>query len=348
MNASSNDMDWAPEQPSFADDFADYSDFGDEEPSEDLGDDAIWGDEFSEGDAIDAIEELMVDALEAEDADKLLGGLVSGLGSIGKLAGGIGKFGGGIGKLAGAACRAGRVAGQLSRRAQRIARPLGRVTRKAQSLDRRINRLSRQSRRLFGSQDTTPDLPDDRQRQNGRTSQQSPQLPEPYASMMQQFAKYQNQGFDEFEALEDLADGLAEADFSDDELDEVLPIIGGIAAHAIARPVLRHRAQQLTRHAGRLLIRSATGAAGTLVRRHGPLGLRALPGIAHGVQRSAIRSRASVRALGPMLQRAAHHVAANPDLNWQLAVGRGRTGRRKNFPGSLVVRGPVEITILSR
>jgi hypothetical protein len=150
--------------------FADYSDFGDEEPGVELGDDTIGGDEFAEGDAADAIEELMVDVLEAEDADELLGGLIGGLGVIGKLAGGIGKFGGGIGKLAGAAGLAGRVVGQLSRRAQRIARPLGRVTRKAQSLNRRINRLLRQGRRLFGSRDTTPDLPDDRQRQDDRTN----------------------------------------------------------------------------------------------------------------------------------------------------------------------------------
>jgi hypothetical protein len=380
MNTGFNDMDWAGEQPSFADDldaidaadeidddFADYSDFGGEELAVDLGDEATWGDEFAEGDAADAIEELMVDALEAEDADELLGGLIGGLGSIGKLAGGIGKFGGGIGKLAGAAGRAGRVVGrlggaarraqgvvgrvgQLSRRAQGIAGRVGRVTRKAQSLNRRINRLSRQGRRLFGSRDTTPDLPDDPQRQDDRTNQQASQLPEPYASMMQQLAHYQNQGFDELEALEDLADGIAEADFSDDEMDEALPIVAGIAANAIARPLLRHGAQQLTRRGGRQL--TATSAARKLVRRHGAHGLRALPGIAHGVQRSAIRRRASVRALAPMLQRAAHHVSASPDLTWRLAQGSrtamssAMTVRRKNFPGRPVVPGPIEITIL--
>jgi hypothetical protein len=198
-----------------------------------------------------------------------------------------------------------------------------------------------------------PDLPDDPRREDGRTEQRARQVPEPYATLMQQFGQYQNQGFDEFDALEDLAETFAGMDFDDDEIDDALPVVAGIAAHAIARPLLGRGAQRLPRWHGRQLVRSTTDAARMLVRRQGGHGLRALPGIAHGVLRSALRRGASARALAPMVQRAALRVAASPQLTRQLAQGTRRamssamTDRGASFPGRLVVRGPIEITILS-
>jgi hypothetical protein len=164
-----------------------------------VGDDADWGEWFakeSTTDAIeDAIEELMVDALEAEDAD--LGALIGGLSSIGRLAGGIGRVAGAagragrvVGRVGGLTRRAQSVAGRvggLTRQAQRVAGRVGRVTRQARRLDRRINRLSRQGRRIFGTGDAPPDLPDDPQREDDRTNQQARQVPEPYAFLLQRF-----------------------------------------------------------------------------------------------------------------------------------------------------------------
>lgn len=96
-----------------------------------------------------------------------------------------------------------------------------------------------------------PDLPDDPRREDGRTEQQARQVSEPYATLMQQFGQYQNQGFDEFDALKDLAETFAGMDFDDDEIDDALPVVAGIAARAIARPLLGRGAQRLPRWHGR-------------------------------------------------------------------------------------------------
>ena len=317
------------------------------------GDDAymLWGDEMQEGTA-DLIEGLMVELLDAEDADEGLGGLFSGLasigkftGNIGKLGAGFGKLGGGIGRLAGTAGRTGRQFGGVARRAQGIfgqatrltkraqaaAGRFGRISRRARNLNRQINRLSRQ----FGG--GMPDIPDDPQRPDDRPQQTMP-LPEPYASMMRQLQQQQAQGLDEFDAMADMADAVAEADFSDAEMDEALPIVGGMAANAIAWP-LRHHGMLLGRQTGRELVRATTRAARTLVHQNGGHGLRALPAVVRGVRRSALRRGAAARALAPMVHRLANHVVTDPEL-------ARRVLRRLERPPAAFGRGTIEITIL--
>lgn len=172
----------------------------------------------------------------------------------------------------------------------------------------------------------------------------------PLASILGQVApllqQYAAQGFDELDALEDLADL-----FADEELDEALPVLAGIAARTMVRPVLRRAA--LSSPLRRQIVHSTTQVARNLVRRQGPAALRALPRIAQSVGQTAARRRLSPSRLPQAIRQTGARVAAQPRLVGQLsrpAPGMRRTSVRPGLgrgglPQRLRLQGPVEIMI---
>jgi hypothetical protein len=109
----------------------------------------------------------------------------------------------------------------------------------------------------------------------------------PVGYLVQRLGQYLNEGFDEFDALEDLADLYAE-----EELDEALPVLAGVAARALVRPLVRRATGQIGLGVRRQIVRSAGQAARTLARRVGPHSVRALPQIVRSIGRSAARNAA--------------------------------------------------------
>jgi hypothetical protein len=126
------------------------------------------------------------------------------------------------------------------------------------------------------------------------------------------------------DALEDLADL-----FADEELDEALPVLAGMAARTMVRPALRRAA--LSSPLRRQIVRSTTQVAQNLVRRQGPAALRALPRIAQSVGQTAARRRLSPSRLPQAIRQTGARVAAQPRLVRQLsrpAPGMRRTSVR--------------------
>jgi hypothetical protein len=174
----------------------------------------------------------------------------------------------------------------------------------------------------------------------------------PVGYLVQRLGQYLNEGFDEFDALEDLADLYAE-----EELDEALPVLAGVAARALVRPLVRRATGQIGLGVRRQIVRSAGQAARTLARRVGPRSVRALPQIVRSIGRSAARSRMPPAAIGPAIRRVASRVVQRPGLIRRMAapsqrrIGMGAriiTTDGGRIPRRLVLRGPVEITIVSR
>jgi ABC-type transporter Mla subunit MlaD len=272
-----------------------------------------YGDAFEE---IDALEDALADALDAEDADEFFRQLL-----------------GGISRVAGLIGRGTRAAGQV---AQTVGRVAGQARRAAQT----VGRVAGQARRVAGQV----------QQVAGRAARAR----RPAANLLQQLMpllqQYAAQGFDELDALEDLADLFAE-----EEMDEALPVIGAIAARAAVRPLLRTAAARLSRPLRQQLVRSGTQAARTLARRQGAAAVRALSPIARQVGRTAVRRRLGVRSLPAALRSTTARVAARPTMVQRLSrpVRRGglrqrRFGRGGDVPRRLVLRGPVEIRIMGR
>ncbi len=164
-------------------------------------------------------------------------------------------------------------------------------------------------------------------------------------SILPLLQQYASQGFDEFDALEDLVD-----QFSDEELDEALPIIAGVAARGLVQPVLQRAGSALSRPLRQQLVRGTSRAVQTLVRRQGPQAVRALPSIVRSVGQTAARRRLPARALPQAIQRTATQVANSPQLTRRLTGATSPSARssRGGLPQRLVLRGPVEITITSR
>jgi hypothetical protein len=168
---------------------------------------------------------------------------------LGRALGGIARVSGLISRGAGAAGQAARTVSQATRRAQRAAG---------------------QSQRVAG--------------RVGRIARRAARARSPLGYLMQRFGQYLNEGFDEFEALEDLADT-----FADEEMDQFLPVLAGMAARTLARPLVRQATGQLARPLRQRLVRSATQATQALLRQRGPQALRALPRIAQSVARISAR-----------------------------------------------------------
>ncbi len=299
-DAMSNMMDEFEES---EDGFAEEAEAGFEDEFEtDYGED--YFEEYEAGDELDALEEAVADALDAEDSDEFFGRLL-----------------GGLSRVAGMARRGARTAGRVAQRAGQAAGQARRVAGRVQRVAGRAARSPNPMANLLGQ-------------------------------LMPLLQQYAAQGFDEMDALEDLADQFAEED-----LDEALPILAGVAARAAVRPVLRRTAAQLSRPVRRQMVRATTQAARTLVRRQGPRAVRALPRIAQSVGRTAARRRVPPSRLPQAIRSTTARVAARPTLVRRLArptarvtppamsrrVGMGMGDRQR-----ITLRGPVEITILGR
>ncbi len=265
-----------------------------------------------EADLAAELEDVMADAMDAEDSDEFLGRLV-----------------GGIRRLAGLAGRGARAVRQAAGTAQRVVRHVGTAARGIQGVAGAIAGDGRQPRRGQRRRPLPVSRPGGRQ---GSLRQMLPRL-----------QQHLDQGSDEMDVFEDLADW-----FEEQEVDDALPIIAGVAARAALRPIMRHAGPAVGRNAARQIVRSATLAARTLARRQGPQAVRALPRIARSVGRAAARRGLRPAAIAPTLQRAAAQVAARPALVLRLIRAGSGSARRlvgSSGPRRLVVRGPAQIII---
>lgn len=90
-------------------------------------------------------------------------------------------------------------------------------------------------------------------------------LPNLLSQILPMLQQHAAQGSNEMDVFEDLADW-----FEDEGVDEALPVIAGVAARAAIRPIVRRTGTAVGRTAARQVVRSATQATQTLVRRQGP------------------------------------------------------------------------------
>jgi hypothetical protein len=168
--------------------------------------------------------------------------------------------------------------------------------------------------------------------------------------MLQQHAA---QGASEMDVFEDLADW-----FEQEDADEALPVLAGVAARAALRPLIRRGGARAGRAVSRQIVRGATQAARSLVNRQGPQAVRALRPIARSVGRAAVRRGMRPAALPGAIRQTAARVAAQPALARRLSQTAMRTGRAGagaprsrlsisggGVPRRFVVNGPVEIII---
>ncbi|MGZ8190290.1 MAG: hypothetical protein ACXWTS_03575 [Methylococcaceae bacterium] len=298
-----------------ADAYGDESFLGDEGFEEGFEED--FGDEFAEEeemDAMDAMEEVVANAMDAEESDEFLRRLISGIRGV---AGAVSRGAGTVGRVAG--------------RAQRVAGQVGRVARSVQSVAGAVSgggeqRGPRGGRRRVGSAVALQGL-----------------LP-----LLQQHAA---QGTNEMDMFEDLVDW-----FEQEEADEALPIVAGIAARSALRPVIRRGRTTVGRAVNRQIVRGATQAVQNLTRQQGPQAVRALRPIAASIGRVAARRGMRPTALPNAIRRATARVAAQPALTRRLVHTTVRISRRLaprthlnvsigSVPRRLVVNGPVEIII---
>jgi len=189
----------------------------------------------------------------------------------------------------------------------------------------------------------------------GRPAERASPSARPGASLLPQvlplLQQYAAQGLDEYDAFVDMVDALAE-----EEMEVAIPVLGGMAARTLVRPLVRRIDVPLARPVARQLVRGAAQAARALVRQQGPQAVRALPRLARGLARTAERWRLPVTALPRAIYRTAARVAAQPRLVRRLVPPAGRVasslprpdltrvGRTRRFRLS----GPVEIAIMSR
>ncbi len=268
-----------------------------------------------EADLAAELEDVVADALDAEDSDEFLGRLI-----------------GGISRVAGLVRRGARTARGVAGTVGRVAGQAGRVARTVEGVAGRTRRATR------------PAAP-------GRRPRPIPGQPAALQAILGQLLpllqQQAGQGADELELFEDLADW-----FEEEEADEALPVLAGIAARAAVRPLIRRTGALLGRTAGRQLVRGAVQAARTLVSRQGPRAVRALPRIARSVGRAAARRGLRPTVVPVAMRRAAARVVAQPALARRLsqpAVVSRRPGVRRRgivssgVPRRFTVAGPVEL-----
>lgn len=311
--------------------------FDEEGMEEDAADEMETYDEMDEGDGfeedlaedyaeddtdlVDELEDVMADALDAEDSDDFLGRLIGGLGSLGRMAGAVGR---GARVARGVAGRVGRLAG----RAGRMARTAQRTMRAVQGGGQPGGAMPRRGR--------------------GGASPGAgvPALLQQLLPLLQQHSQ---QGSSEMDVFEDVADW-----FEEDGVDEALPVLGGLAARAAVAPLIRRTGAAVGRNVGRQIVRSAAQSARTLVARQGPRAVRALPRIARSVGRTAVRRGTTPAAVPVALRRTTARVARQPGLARRLATaGPARPASPSTrriaaggaVPRRFVVNGPVEIIV---
>ncbi|MBU3056554.1 hypothetical protein [Pseudomonas indica] len=297
----------------------DEADFADEAIDEafaldeyDAGDGFDDADAYDEANLFDAFEDMMADALDADDADEFFGRLISGIaGLVRRGARGAGQAARTIQSgarqasnvartVSRGATQAGRFAQQMTGRVRHMANQVGGVARQVSSAAGQASRIAGQVGGIAN--------------RVSRIAGTAARSANPASSLLQQLVpilqQYQAQGFDELDAFEDMADWLAEEDF-----DGALPVLGGLAARVLVRPVLQRAAGAgIAQPLRQQLVRSSTQAARTLVNRQGPQAMRALPRLAQGVARTAQRHHTPTRALPRAIRQTASQLAARPQL----------------------------------
>jgi outer membrane protein OmpA-like peptidoglycan-associated protein len=141
--------------------------------------------------------------------------------------------------------------------------------------------------------------------------------------------RYQDEGFGELEALADMANR-----FASEGLAEAAPLLGGLAARALAGPLARRAGAPFPRPLRQQLVRSAQQSAQTLVRRRGPQALRALLPVVRRTQRAAMAQGLPGQALPAAMRRTTTIAMRNPALVQQLSHSR--------------ITNPVQLWILDR
>jgi hypothetical protein len=125
------------------------------------------------------------------------------------------------------------------------------------------------------------------------------------------------------EPMDAFADALADEAFSEDELDQFAPVLGGLAARFAVRhltsPTSRAARPGQARALGQAVTRATTQAARTVVGRQGLRALRAVPRIVRLVTITIRRRRINPRQAAALIRRTAARVAASPRATARLA-----------------------------
>jgi hypothetical protein len=159
--------------------------------------------------------------------------------------------------------------------------------------------------------------------------------------------RYAGQGFDESEALKDLAPRLAQED-----TEQALTIFGAIAARTLLKPLLGTVSPPLDHSTKEQLIQSTTQAA-KILRNLSSTALTAFPRIIQTVSQTALRRHLSLSSLPQALHNIVVQVAKQPSLVQQLTRIKRPTPETspvnygRNLPQRLIFQGPIEIIILS-
>jgi hypothetical protein len=176
-------------------------------------------------------------------------------------------------------------------------------------------------------------------------------IPHPYAQIagraltgaqpiLRLLSQLRAEGASEEEAMDAFAE-LATYDES------ALPVVAGLAA----RSILKSKAPRLPMPVRHAIVRNIRSTAHSLIRRRGPVSVRAIPRITRTVKRIAATRRTPVRAVAKIVKRTAANVARNKRLVHRLsrpspgAVRRVRWVVARSYPRTFTLRGPVRITI---
>jgi hypothetical protein len=177
-------------------------------------------------------------------------------------------------------------------------------------------------------------------------------IPHPYAQAIGRVAgvvgrgarlvqRLRMEGASEEEALEAFAEMAARDP-------RALPIVAGLTA----RTVLKSKGARLSPAARKRVVKQMKGAAKNLVRKRGPVAIRALPKIAKSVKRTAaVKGTPSISA-AKVVRRTAAKVARSPALTRKLARPSPtakrlmrKAGVKGRGYGSYVIPGPARVTI---
>lgn len=226
-----------------------------------------------QGNAWDAFQDELADALVEEDGDEFLGRILGGL------------------------SRAARTVAPAARRA------MPQMMRAARGIAGQAGGLSQAAQRLAQTL--------------GSPGAQGGAAPAAGGGIAALLGQLMGQGFDEFEAFDELADAYEEG------VDEALPAIVGLAARGLARGLGHRTVGQLGHAARRALVRGVATATRTLVNQHGPRGARAAGRLAVRTGRAARRGATSpqhaAQRVARTLPRAAQRVARQGRVVRQLA-----------------------------
>jgi hypothetical protein len=267
------------------------------------------------GDFDAALEEVVADALEAEDTDEFLGRLLGGLSTIVRQAAPAAR------QAAGAVGRAARAA------APRVAQAARAVHRAAQTAAPHVSRVARAV-----SQQATA------RAQQGPLSIGGMTLSPAQLQHIGQLSRLIGNltGFEDFDALDEMLD-YAELE---DAVDDAAPAIAGLAIRTAMPAVSR-----LSPAARRQLVQNVSQATRTLAQQQGPQAARAIVPIVQSAQRAARRQQLPPRAVATAVRQRAAQAARSPQQVRRLVAQSGTTvplmGGRQVSPSAVRPRGSV-------